>query len=113
MRIAAVVLSALGGLIGLRFTAPVVPSMFGGGLGSDVRFAPLLIVGLIASLIALAGAVLALRRSPLAWRLLAVAAIGMLIGLGWFFFIGILPAVLLSVAAWLAYRISRSPKAQA
>jgi len=64
MRLAAVLLSALGGLIGLRFTVPVIPAMFAGELGGDARFAPLLIVALLA----ISGANLALRRSPLAWR---------------------------------------------
>jgi len=46
--------------------------------------------------------------------LLAAAAIGMLIGLAWFFFTGVAPALLLAVAAWLANRSAPShPKAPA
>ncbi len=107
MRFAAFALSAAGGLFGLWLWLPTVVAVFGGtetGPVCSPTLRVLALVALLASMLALAGAVMSARRSPRAWMVLVVSAAGMLVGLGWVYFVGVPSAVALSVAALLAYR---------
>lgn len=113
MRFAAFVLGALGGVFGLWLTVPTVVDVFGGtktGPEWTAVLRGLLLVALLASLLAIAGAIMTMRRSGPAWVVLACSAIGMLVGLGWASGIGVPPTVVLAVAAVLANR-SRAPRA--
>ena len=112
MRFAAFALGMMAGLFGMWLWLPTVVAVFSGTEPPPDWTATLRVLALgalLSSVLAIAGAILSLRRSPLAWAVLAISAFGIFFGLGWVYFVGAPPAIALAIAAVLAKRSQASP----
>jgi len=116
VRFAVFILAGLCGLFGLWLTVPTIGAVYTGtetGPDWTPTLRVLIVIGLVAAVGSVVGAVMSLRRLAPTWIVLTASAGGFLVGLGVFSLVGVPPAAVLVVAAVLAYQDRRRPGAPA